>query len=135
MLRIGELAEGAGVSTRALRYYEEQGLLQPERTAAGQRVYTRDDVGRVQLIQQLFKAGLNSRMLVRLLPAIDAGRLSPELTQALKTESVRLLADIRELQRVQVRLAALIDLSTKPPGSSCPATLDEAADMQGIPAA
>ena len=32
MLRIGEVAAQAGVSVRALRYYEEQGLLEAERT-------------------------------------------------------------------------------------------------------
>jgi DNA-binding transcriptional MerR regulator len=35
MLRIGQLAKRSGVSVRALRYYEEQGLLQAERTPAG----------------------------------------------------------------------------------------------------
>ena len=36
-MRIGEVAERAGVSTRALRYYEEQGLLESDRTSSGQR--------------------------------------------------------------------------------------------------
>ena len=30
-MRIGELAEQAGVSVRSLRYYEQHGLLEPER--------------------------------------------------------------------------------------------------------
>ena len=34
-MRIGELATTTGVSVRALRYYEEQGLLKAERTASG----------------------------------------------------------------------------------------------------
>jgi MerR family regulatory protein len=33
-VRIGELAKGTGVSVRALRYYEEQDLLQPAQTGA-----------------------------------------------------------------------------------------------------
>jgi MerR family transcriptional regulator, copper efflux regulator len=32
---IGDLAARTGTTTRALRYYEEQGLLESERTAAG----------------------------------------------------------------------------------------------------
>ena len=78
-MRIGELATRAGVSTRALRYYEEQGLLTPARTTAGHRIYTEASLARVQLIQQLFTAGLSSRLLVRLLPAIDAKYLEPDL--------------------------------------------------------
>lgn len=39
-MRIGELARRTGVSVRALRYYEEQGLLVPARAANGYREYT-----------------------------------------------------------------------------------------------
>jgi DNA-binding transcriptional MerR regulator len=48
-MKIGELAQQAGVSVRALRYYEEQGLLSPERTPSGQRRYTEDTVEVVRL--------------------------------------------------------------------------------------
>ena len=42
MLTIGQLAKRAGVRTSALRYYEEQGLLQPAaRQANGYRLYNR----------------------------------------------------------------------------------------------
>jgi len=56
-MRIGEIAHRAGVSTRALRYYEEQGLLSSERTHGGQRTYPESAVERVRLIQQFFTAG------------------------------------------------------------------------------
>ena len=36
-MRIGTLSEQTGVSIRMLRYYEEQGLLKPKRTASGYR--------------------------------------------------------------------------------------------------
>ena len=38
-MRIGKVAERAGVSVRALRYYEEQGLVVPARGAGEQRDY------------------------------------------------------------------------------------------------
>ena len=50
-MRIGEVARQAGVSTRALRYYEEQGLLASERTPSGQREYAASAVERVRLVQ------------------------------------------------------------------------------------
>ena len=39
-MRIGELAERAGISTKAIRYYEQVGILSPpDRTASGYRSY------------------------------------------------------------------------------------------------
>ncbi|EFL29356.1 MerR family transcription regulator [Streptomyces himastatinicus ATCC 53653] len=71
--RIGEVAEKAGVSVRALRYYEEQGLLQAGCSPGGQRHYPDTAVGRVRLIQQLYAAGLPSRVVREVLPCVDTG--------------------------------------------------------------
>lgn len=125
-VRIGQVAERAGVSTRALRYYEEQGLLEPERTPSGQRVYPASAVARVQLIQQLFTAGLSSSLLVTLLPAIDARRVDAELSRRLLVEHARLESEVADLQAAGRRLAALIGLVDHPDDASCPASLDEA---------
>ncbi|MFC6983540.1 MerR family transcriptional regulator [Streptomyces cirratus] len=43
-MRIGELAERAGTSTRTLRYYESRGLLPARRTGNGYRTYDEDDL-------------------------------------------------------------------------------------------
>ncbi|MFZ4151576.1 MerR family transcriptional regulator [Streptomyces pseudogriseolus] len=75
---VGELAEQAGVSTRALRYYEEQLLLSPQRTSGGHRFYPEAAIDRVKLIQQLYTAGLSSRLIAALLPAIDARSVGPD---------------------------------------------------------
>lgn len=71
-MRIGELAERAGVSVRSLRYYEEQGLLTSTRSASGQRHYTDYEVERVTFIQRLYAAGLSSRTITELLPCVDS---------------------------------------------------------------
>ena len=78
-MRIGELATRTGVSVRALRYYEEQGLLVSERSPSGQRHYPDEAVDRVRLIQQLYAAGLPSRSIAELLPCVVDGRATPEL--------------------------------------------------------
>ncbi|WP_414171526.1 MerR family transcriptional regulator [Clavibacter tessellarius] len=96
MLRIGDVAGRAGVSTRALRYYEEQGLLPAERTTSGQRVYPEAAVERVQLIQQLFAAGLPSRTIRQLLPSVDSGVAAPESLALLRSERDRITAAIAE---------------------------------------
>jgi DNA-binding transcriptional MerR regulator len=56
-MRIGELAEMAGTTTRALRYYEAQGLLPARRNAKGHRDYDRSDLRLVAEIRSLTGIG------------------------------------------------------------------------------
>lgn len=53
LLPIGAAAEAAGVTERALRYYQELGLIEPAVTAGGSRRYTQRDLGRVARIREL----------------------------------------------------------------------------------
>lgn len=133
-MRIGELAERAGVSTRALRYYEEQGLLCSRRTASGQRVYQESAVDRVGLIQQLYTAGLGSRLIATLLPAIDARYVGPELLERVVDERGRIRAKVAELEEAGRRLDVLINLATHPDTHPCPATLDPALSADPVSA-
>ncbi|MFE5943335.1 MerR family transcriptional regulator [Streptomyces sp. NPDC056480] len=52
-MRIGELAERAGTTTRTLRYYESRGLLAARRTENGYRTYDEDDLRLLQQIRTL----------------------------------------------------------------------------------
>lgn len=53
-LQIGEVAERTGVTQRTLRFYEEKGLLNPpSRMDGGFRLYSEDDVLRVEQIKRL----------------------------------------------------------------------------------
>ena len=55
---IGQLAKMASVSTRTLRYYEDQGLLTPGRTASGYRSYRASDAKRLAQILSMRACGL-----------------------------------------------------------------------------
>ncbi|MFJ3759327.1 MerR family transcriptional regulator [Streptomyces sp. NPDC090080] len=58
-MRIGDAAAAAGTTPRALRFYEERGLLPPPlRTPAGQRDYGPEAVARVRVIRDLLALGL-----------------------------------------------------------------------------
>ncbi|GAA4019580.1 helix-turn-helix domain-containing protein [Allokutzneria multivorans] len=58
-MRIGDAAAAAGTTPRALRFYEQRGLLPPPtRTHTGQRVYDVHDVKRVRVIRELLALGL-----------------------------------------------------------------------------
>jgi DNA-binding transcriptional MerR regulator len=53
-LQIGEVAQRTGVTQRTLRFYEEKGLLRPpSRMDGGFRLYSEDDVKRVEHIRRL----------------------------------------------------------------------------------
>lgn len=69
---IGELAAEAGTTTRALRYYEEQGLLESDRTTAGYRLYEPGAVRRVRNIRELLSCGLTVEDVKSLLAYLDA---------------------------------------------------------------
>jgi DNA-binding transcriptional MerR regulator len=56
-MRIGELARTTGTTTRALRYYEAQGLLRAARTSNGYREYGETHLRMVREIQALQAVG------------------------------------------------------------------------------
>lgn len=99
----------SGVSPRALRYYEQQGLLTATRSSGGQREYTTDAVERVGWVQALFSAGLNSRQVLELLPCVHSGFTTPAMLDQLVTERDRIDAQIRELSGTRGRLDEVIE--------------------------
>ncbi|MGI5398254.1 MerR family transcriptional regulator [Streptomyces sp. CA-135486] len=59
-------------STRALRYYEEQGLLESDRTPAGYRLYEPGAVRRVRNIRELLSCGFTVNDVKSFLAYLDA---------------------------------------------------------------
>jgi len=79
MLTIGELAKRTGLRTSALRYYEEQQLLQPaERTPAGYRLYAAEAEQTVRFIQRTQRLGFSLTEIGLLLNGMTAGELTDE---------------------------------------------------------
>ncbi|MFJ6086949.1 MerR family transcriptional regulator [Streptomyces sp. NPDC092369] len=71
-MRIGDAAAAAGTTPRALRFYEERGLLPPpSRTATGQREYGPGEVARVRVIRELLALGLTVEDLRSVADRID----------------------------------------------------------------
>jgi DNA-binding transcriptional MerR regulator len=113
-VRIGDLAARTEVSVRALRYYEEQGLLASARTDSGQRLFGDAAVNRVRLIQQLYSAGLSSKTIAELLPCVDAQVSTPESRARLAAERDRITTQIAELIAARDRLNDIIDATSRP---------------------
>lgn len=64
---ISVAAELVGMHPQTLRTYEQKGLVEPFRTPGGTRRYSRADVERLLLIQELSNAGVNLEGIKRIL--------------------------------------------------------------------
>ncbi|MER6916114.1 MerR family transcriptional regulator [Streptomyces sp. NPDC000594] len=78
-MRIGELAERVGASTRSLRHYERQGLLAPLRDSNGYREYDEAALVRARNIKELLATGLTTEDVLHYL---EHGCLDRPLTEA-----------------------------------------------------
>ncbi|MDT0405024.1 MULTISPECIES: MerR family transcriptional regulator [Streptomyces] len=102
-MRIKELADRVGVSTRLLRYYEEQGLLAPRREENGYRCYDEAAVRRVEHIRGLLRAGLTTEIIREVLPCLAAAAKSeygdPDFVRRIAAERERLRERVTVLTR------------------------------------
>ena len=90
---ISVAAELAGMHPQTLRIYERKGLVDPARTAGGNRRYSDDDLNRLRRIAELTEEGLNLAGVKRVL-ALEAevSRLHAELAEA-RDRAVHAVAD------------------------------------------
>ena len=119
-LRVGELAERADVSVRALHHYEAVGLLAPRRTAAGHRRYGPAEVERLHHVTALRALGLSLDQIRDALdtPGFDPVAVVARTRAALTAEAARLealtdrLTDLERLLRRRAATGAPIDPNT-----------------------
>ncbi|MFT4124536.1 MAG: MerR family transcriptional regulator [Microbacteriaceae bacterium] len=124
-VRIGELSDATGVSARALRYYEEQGLISSRRQANGYRTYGPEAIETVEFIQDLLAAGLSSRMLRDIMPCMAGGRdCAPSRDLLAQVQSVRddLLAQEQRIRTRRETLEHYLTGQRKPRGYVEPTT-------------
>jgi DNA-binding transcriptional MerR regulator len=151
-MTIGELARRAGVTTKAVRYYESLGLIAPERLANGYRNYGADDVRLVREIKALHELGIPVERTRPFLECLAAGSqysdecpaslasyrdVIGELTERIEALTARRTTLIANLNAAANRGSSLEqsedigasgdDYLTLPPGLPVPAD-DRAAD-------
>jgi len=106
---IGELAARAGTSTRTLRYYEQHGLLSPERDTNGYRRYDDAELRVVHEIRTLLAAGFgldDIRPFVACLRAGNAsGHVCPDSVAVLRRKLAEVDGYIDQLTAVRAQLA------------------------------
>ena len=79
LLQIGQVAERTGLSLRTIRFYEEHGLVRPTtRSDGGFRLYSDDDVARLEVIKRMKPLGFTVDEMQELLTLLDDLAQRPE---------------------------------------------------------
>ncbi|WP_425416114.1 MerR family transcriptional regulator [Oricola indica] len=110
--RIGELAAEFGVTLRALRFYEDKGLLSPTRIGRT-RVYSCKDRVRLKLITLGKRVGLSLFDIKRLIEMYDPEDNRRQLSAALKIGEIRLAVLQNERDQIDKSIAELAELLTQ----------------------
>ena len=105
-LTIGALSERTGVATSALRFYEAEGLIHPERSSTGQRRYHRDALRRVSFVRVAQQVGLSLQEIRDAMASLPDNRTPTERDWNRLSQSwrPRLDGQIAMLERLRERL-------------------------------
>lgn len=107
LVQIGQVAERLGLSLRTIRHYEEVGLVVPERTPGGFRLYSETDIARLALVKRMKPLGFTLEEMRDLLDVTDrlaAGDEDPSLITRLQLFE-RVVADRADKLREQLAMA------------------------------
>lgn len=102
-MKIGEVAQAAGVTVDTVRFYERRGVLPPaERRPSGYRAFTESTVERIRLARSLQELGFTLDEVIDALRSHDAGGATCE-SERWRLEAVldRIDARIADLRRIR----------------------------------
>ncbi|MEA3321494.1 MAG: Hg(II)-responsive transcriptional regulator [Bacillota bacterium] len=104
--RIGEFAEKCGVNKETIRYYEKKNLLKnPEKTNAGYRIYSGDDVKRVGFIKRMQDLGFTLSEIYKLLGVVDKDEVRcDDMFEFVSKKEEEVRKQIEDLKRIETML-------------------------------
>jgi len=117
-LSIGELSRQAGVSVRAIRHYDENGLLNAERADNGYRLFPPSAVSQVRQIQRLIATGFNLaeiRSFPDCMRMIEGAAMCPETSLTQRKRLADIERQITDLEKRRVRLLKTLQEGVTPP--------------------
>lgn len=129
--KIGEISERLSTSIRTIRYYEEEGLLQPQRSEGGTRFYTQRHISRLRAILHLVENGFSIQS-IRLLGSMrdtcktgneSSIRVSEQLDRTCDEISRRiheLLALKKEIEKAEGLVKQCSGCNNPPTSKGCP---------------
>ncbi|HIF87614.1 MAG TPA: MerR family transcriptional regulator [Gammaproteobacteria bacterium] len=119
---IGELSRNTGVHIETIRYYEREGILPtPMRSAAGRRIYSDEDVRRLNFIHKCRGLGFSLKEINSLLSLVDSGEFSckevHELTIHHAGQITEKIFNLKKMEGVLQEMAAQCNQGNVP---KCP---------------
>jgi DNA-binding transcriptional MerR regulator len=102
---IQEVAAELGVTMRTLRFYEDKGLIEPQRVGTT-RIYTRREVARMRLILRGKRLGFSIREIKDFLDLYDA---DPEHNEQMRQLAAAVHERIKLLKRQRAALEQTLD--------------------------
>jgi len=106
---IQEVAKELGLTMRALRFYEDKGLIAPQRVGTT-RIYGKREVARVRLVQRGRRLGFTVREIQEFLDLYD---VDPEHVEQMRRFVLRVRERLAELEQRRVAIEETIDELTK----------------------
>lgn len=111
MIDITGLAQSYNVTTRTIRYYEELGLLKPERTSGNKRIYTKSEVVKMKLIVRGKRYGFTLDEIKEMILLFDKDRTGMkqlERTIEFGNEKIKQIEEkIEELHEMKREMSSL----------------------------
>jgi DNA-binding transcriptional MerR regulator len=121
-VRIGELARRSGLSVKALRYYEDIGVLAPPlRTQSGYRDYREDALGRLEFVRAAQAVGLTLGEIREVIAFRERGEVPcGHVLDVILHHAAEVDRRIAELRRLRADLARLARRARTLDPADCP---------------
>jgi DNA-binding transcriptional MerR regulator len=128
--KIGEIADRLGTTVRTLRFYEEQGLVLPQRSAGGTRLYSEEHEARFTALLALTRLGFSLDDLGQLAGIRAASRTGDRashevgsrlevMDKELESQAQSIAAQLEDIRRAQAFLKGCHGCRRKPLRAVC----------------
>jgi DNA-binding transcriptional MerR regulator len=131
LFKIGDVADAVSTTIRAIRYYEEEGLIIPLRSEGGTRLYSQRHIDRLRAILRLTENGFSLAIIKTLAKTRQQHRTGNDSQQAISEQLEEMLEGIHSQVKQLQDLSALIGATkntvqrcagckNKPTSDGCP---------------
>ena len=131
-MNIGDVARLSGLPAKTIRYYEEIGLVRPQRATNGYRRFRERDLHKLAFLGRARALGFSiedCRVLLALYE--DAGRASADVKAVAEQHLARIDDKIVQLQSMRATLAHLVEACAGDDRPDCPILDEFAAGEEG----